>query len=182
MENLKYSPSVNIVQGSLPVCVTCGANHLSFECPLTVRDPSHTEQAAYAQNFPRQQNFQRPQNNPYSPTYNLGWRNHPNFSYGNNQGIQNPPKQGRPHEEKGGWEAAISKLQERSQRTDVAIKNIETQIGQLAKILTERQQGTWPSNTEVNPKEQANAITIRSGVRLPEIHVKRPSVEKKSRC
>ncbi|XP_052197378.1 uncharacterized protein LOC127804544 [Diospyros lotus] len=180
MENLKYSPSVNMVQGSLPVCVTCGANHLSSECPLTVRDHSLTEQAAYAQNFPRQQNFQRPQNNPYSPTYNPGWRNHPNFSYGNNQGIQNPPKQGTPHEEKGGWEAAISKLQERSEQTDAAIKNIETQIGQLAKILTERQQGTWPSNTEVNPKEQANAITTRSGVQLPEIHVKRPSMEKKT--
>ncbi|XP_052198255.1 uncharacterized protein LOC127805537 [Diospyros lotus] len=40
--------------------------------------------------------------------------------------------------------------------------------------------GTWPSNTKVNPKEQANAITTRSGVQLPEIHVKRPSMEKKT--
>ncbi|KAL2471180.1 Uncharacterized protein Adt_39316 [Abeliophyllum distichum] len=37
---------------------------------------SSPEQAAYAQNFQRQQN------NPYSQTYNPGWRNHPNFSYG----------------------------------------------------------------------------------------------------
>ncbi|KAA3461342.1 reverse transcriptase [Gossypium australe] len=27
-------------------------------------------------------NNSRPQNNPYSNTYNLGWRNHPNFSRG----------------------------------------------------------------------------------------------------
>ncbi|XP_052172172.1 uncharacterized protein LOC127788099 [Diospyros lotus] len=110
----------------------------------------------------------------------MGWRNHPNFSYGNTQNIQNPPRQGRPQGEKGGWEEAVSKLQERSDRTDAAIKNIENQIGQLAKILIERQLGTWPSNTEVNPKEQVNAITTRSGVQLPKIHVKRPGVVKET--
>ena len=26
--------------------------------------------------------FDRPANNPYSPTYNRGWRNHPNFAWG----------------------------------------------------------------------------------------------------
>ncbi|XP_052176597.1 uncharacterized protein LOC127790905 [Diospyros lotus] len=87
---------------------------------------------------------------------------------------------GRPQEEKGGWEEAVSKLQEQSDRTDATIKNIENQIGQLAKILTERQPGTWPSNTEVNPNEQVNAITTKSGVPLPEIHVKRPGVVKEN--
>ncbi|KAL2486879.1 Uncharacterized protein Adt_31635 [Abeliophyllum distichum] len=57
---------------------------------------------------------------------------------------------------------------------------MESQIGQLAKMLTERQLGTWPSNTEVNPKEQVNAITTRSGAELPKFHVKRPSVEKET--
>ncbi|KAL2491929.1 Uncharacterized protein Adt_27557 [Abeliophyllum distichum] len=65
-------------------------------------------------------------------------------------------------------------------RQDVAIKNMENQIGQLAKMLTERQPGTWLSNTEVNPKEQVNAITTRSGAELPEFHVKRPSVDKET--
>ncbi|XP_052182034.1 uncharacterized protein LOC127794819 [Diospyros lotus] len=157
-----------MVQGSHPICVTCGANHLLFECPLVITDPSFIEQAAYAQNFQHQQN------NPFSQTYNLGWRNHPNFSYGNNQNSQNPPKMGRPQEE------TVSKLQERSDRTDASIKNIENQIGQLAKLLIERQPSTWPSNTEVNPKEQVNAITTRSGVELPEIHVKRPSMAKQN--
>ncbi|KAL2505552.1 Uncharacterized protein Adt_21173 [Abeliophyllum distichum] len=36
-----------------------------------------------------------------------------------------------------------------------------------------------PSNTEVNPKENVTAITIRSEVQLPEIHVKRPVANKK---
>ncbi|KAL2497461.1 Uncharacterized protein Adt_23011 [Abeliophyllum distichum] len=65
-------------------------------------------------------------------------------------------------------------------RQDVAIKNIENQIGQLAKLLTERQLRTWPSNTEVNPKEQVNEITTRSRVELPEIHMKRPGVDKET--
>ncbi|KAG8473286.1 hypothetical protein CXB51_035205 [Gossypium anomalum] len=38
-------------------------------------------------------NNSRSQNNPYSNTYNAGWRNHPNFSWGGqeNQMPQNPP-------------------------------------------------------------------------------------------
>ncbi|KAK5811298.1 hypothetical protein PVK06_026627 [Gossypium arboreum] len=38
-------------------------------------------------------NNSRPQNNPYSNTYNAGWRNHPNFSWGSqgNQRPQHPP-------------------------------------------------------------------------------------------
>ena len=56
MEALKYSSKVNMVQGSLPMCETCGATHPSPECPLLI-NPPFTEQAAYAQNFQRQQNF-----------------------------------------------------------------------------------------------------------------------------
>ncbi|XP_022864609.1 uncharacterized protein LOC111384553 [Olea europaea var. sylvestris] len=43
--------------------------------------------------------------------------------------------------------------------------------------LTSRAPCNLPSNTKINPKEQAKAITTRSGVQLPEIHVKRPSVK-----
>ncbi|XP_022858222.1 uncharacterized protein LOC111379117 [Olea europaea var. sylvestris] len=42
--------------------------------------------------------------------------------------------------------------------------------------LTGRAPGNLSSNTKINPKEQAKATTTRSGVQLPEIHVKRPSV------
>ncbi|KAL2461317.1 Uncharacterized protein Adt_44737 [Abeliophyllum distichum] len=117
-------------------------------------------------------------------TYNPGWRNHPNFSYGNTQNIQNPPNQGRPQKRKGGLEETVIRmefeLKEMQKRQDVAIKNIQNQIGQLAKLLIKRQPGTWPSNTEVNPKEQVNAITTRSGAELPEFHVKRPGVDKET--
>ncbi|PPS12996.1 hypothetical protein GOBAR_AA07637 [Gossypium barbadense] len=56
----------------------------------------------------------------------------------------------------------------RFQNTETALKNqqasiqgLETQIGQLAKLISERPQGSLPSNTESNPREQLNAITVR---------------------
>ncbi|KAL2453097.1 Uncharacterized protein Adt_49403 [Abeliophyllum distichum] len=64
------------------------------------------------------------------------------------------------------------------QNQGAAIKNLETQMGQMAIALSGRAPGTLPSNTEVNPKEHVKAITTRSGVQLPEIHVKRPVTNK----
>ena len=47
------------------------------------------------------------------------------------------------------------------------LRNLEVQMGQMANLLTERQQGSLPSNSEVNPrgegKEYCKAITLRSG-------------------
>jgi hypothetical protein len=40
-------------------------------------------------------NFQKPSNGPYSETYNPGWRNHPNFSWKQNQPTTN--QGGAPH-------------------------------------------------------------------------------------
>ena len=50
------------------------------------------------------------------------------------------------------------------------LRNLEVQMGQMANILTERQQGSLPSNSEKNPrgegKEHVKAITLRSGREL----------------
>ncbi|MED6163781.1 hypothetical protein PIB30_083336 [Stylosanthes scabra] len=35
----------------------------------------------------------QPRNDPYSNTYNQGWKNHPNFSWGGNQGNNSRPYQ-----------------------------------------------------------------------------------------
>ena len=47
------------------------------------------------------------------------------------------------------------------------LRNLEVQMGQMAILLTERQHGSLPSNSEVNPrgegKEYCKAITLRSG-------------------
>ena len=47
------------------------------------------------------------------------------------------------------------------------LRNLEVQMGQMATLLTERQQGSLPSYSKVNPrregKEYYKAITLRSG-------------------
>ncbi|PPS08962.1 hypothetical protein GOBAR_AA11686 [Gossypium barbadense] len=54
------------------------------------------------------------------------------------------------------------------QNTETALKNqqaliqgLETQIGQLSKLMSERPQGSLPSNTEPSPREQLNAINFK---------------------
>ncbi|PPS19626.1 hypothetical protein GOBAR_AA00946 [Gossypium barbadense] len=54
------------------------------------------------------------------------------------------------------------------QNIKIAVKNqqasiqwLKTQIGQLAKLIYERPQGSLPSNTKSNPREQLNTITIQ---------------------
>ena len=47
------------------------------------------------------------------------------------------------------------------------IKNLETQIGQLAIAAQEQSSRTFPSDTEKNPRE-CKAITLRSGKELEE--------------
>ena len=45
-------------------------------------------------------------------------------------------------------------------------KTTQQMLGQLIKQLNERSQGSLPSDTEKNPKEQVKAITLRSGREL----------------
>ena len=50
------------------------------------------------------------------------------------------------------------------------LRNLEVQIGQMANLLTERQPGSLPSNSEVNPRRDGNehvkAVMLRSGKEL----------------
>ncbi|KAK0583647.1 hypothetical protein LWI29_000886 [Acer saccharum] len=56
-----------------------------------------------------------------------------------------------------------TKIDQVAQHSQASIQNLETQVGQLARAIQGRQQGALPSNTVVNPKEQCNAISLRSG-------------------
>ncbi|XP_022870850.1 uncharacterized protein LOC111390095 [Olea europaea var. sylvestris] len=72
----------------------------------------------------------------------------------------------------------MKKTEATLQDQNAAIKNLKTQIGQMAVALTGRAPGSLPSNTEVNPKEHAKAITTRSGVELPERQMNNPVANK----
>ncbi|GKV45791.1 hypothetical protein SLEP1_g52835 [Rubroshorea leprosula] len=47
--------------------------------------------------------------------------------------------------------------------------HIETQLGQIADMVSGRVQGGLPSNSKKNPREQLKAITLRSGKELKEV-------------
>ena len=49
-----------------------------------------------------------------------------------------------------------------------AIRNIEIQVGQIAKQLVERQSGQFSANAQTNPKEHCNKIAFESGRRVGE--------------
>nr|KYP37147.1 hypothetical protein KK1_041685 [Cajanus cajan] len=50
--------------------------------------------------------------------------------------------------------------------TEASIKNLEIQMGQLAKQLAENSGGNFSANTHTNPKENCSAITTRGGKRV----------------
>ena len=53
--------------------------HVMEECPSFMGQPTFEPEQVNA-------TFQRPRNELYAPTYNLGWRNHPNFSWSQHHG------------------------------------------------------------------------------------------------
>ncbi|CAL9016475.1 unnamed protein product [Prunus brigantina] len=118
--------------------------------------------------------FNRQRNDPYSNMYNPGWRNHPNFSWSNTQNVQRPPPGFLAQEKKINLEDALTQLtmsttqfmtetKTQFQNQSASIRNLEMQVGQLANVLSGRNQGVLPSQPEINPKnqEQVMAITIR---------------------
>ncbi|KAL0462055.1 UNVERIFIED_CONTAM: hypothetical protein Slati_0093100 [Sesamum latifolium] len=131
-------------------CGACGQmGHLSQDCKVGSQFSMH-EDANFVSHGGRF-NF-----NPYSNTYNPGWRSHPNFSSGNNQ-QQGPPgyhhsQQQAPQEKKNNLEDMLSNFitaaNTRFQNQDASIRNLEVQIRQLISIVSSRQEGQLPSDTE----------------------------------
>ena len=60
------------------------------------------------------------------------------------------------------------------------LRSLEAKLGQMANLLTERQPGSLPSNSEVNPRRDGNehvkAVTLMSGKEL-ESQLQPPVVE-----
>ncbi|XP_050895128.1 uncharacterized protein LOC127101721 [Lathyrus oleraceus] len=94
IESLSITPAAT-VDARTPNCELCGTpGHTNVDCQLFVG--VSTDQINYAQG------------NPYSNTYNPGWRNHPNFSYKNNNDLfpPNPTSAIPPGYQKGSLVAA----------------------------------------------------------------------------
>nr|KYP37352.1 hypothetical protein KK1_041445 [Cajanus cajan] len=52
--------------------------------------------------------------------------------------------------------------------TNASIKNLEVQVGQLAKQLADQQSGSFSTNTKTNPKEHCKVVSTRSGKKFGE--------------
>ncbi|XP_043725789.1 uncharacterized protein LOC122672368 [Telopea speciosissima] len=69
------------------VCTLCtNPSHYMSEYPLAGQFPEYVQEQAQAA-----QSFSKLGNDPFSNTYNLGWRNHPNFGWKQPNGFQAPP-------------------------------------------------------------------------------------------
>ena len=164
----------------LKTCGICyGSSHPTDMCP-TLQDDSTEQANAVGFPGPPQRRY-----DPYANTYNPGWRDHPNFNYavrppGFPQQSQYQPRpqlsQQQPAPKSGmSLEDIVKSLatntQQFQQETKTSIHNLENQMSQLASTvnrLESQLSGKLPSQTIVNPKQNASAITLRSGKELPE--------------
>ncbi|GAU41120.1 hypothetical protein TSUD_288100 [Trifolium subterraneum] len=124
---------------------------------------------------------------PYSNTYNPGWKDNPalkwgnqgNFSQGNSQNP--PPRKPSPLEEtlnkfmqmsqnnfemmKSSVEAMKASQEASNRNHEASIRNLETQIRQVSKQVATQSSGGFAGNTVDNPKnESCKAIGLRSRV------------------
>lgn len=185
------------------VCgVCCMVGHYSDQCP-SLMDQGSLEHANAVGGF---QGQQRQKYDPFSNTYNQGWRDHPNFRWSNNDNVlqppgnnfnrpppgfqqarqqmpyQSPPQQQAPSKSLEDLIASLANSQQSfQQKTDKSIENLERQVSQLANMMSQQHQpGKLPSQTIINPKggfENANAINLRSGKEVPVV----PRVSKRAR-
>src|SRR3954464_579678 len=176
---------VNAAQVPMLVCELCAGGHATQDCQVG-NTFGQQEQVNFANNFQRGQG--NSYGNPYPHAYNPNWRTtHPNLSWGNNSNQQQQyPQQQQSRSEqqqKSGVEELLTKYIEGNKKRlesndmfmknqSASIKNLEMQMGQIHNLLANRQQGTLPSDTEKNPREQVNAITLRSGTTYAEPRVK----------
>ena len=155
------------------------------------------EQAQYVSRFNQNQSQQQGPygGNIYqNQNQGQGWRNNQNQNSQNHQGYgwrnnQNTIPSNRanepPSEKKLDFEQALAQMltshsafmnetkanmqQQATQLNNQAaqLRSLEAQLGQMANLLTERQPGSLPSNSEVNPRRDGNehvkAVTLRSG-------------------
>lgn len=172
-QSMNHHPSV-----ANEVCALCSnLSHTAQNCPSL---PAYQE--AYSEQVHALQSYEKTPNNPYSPTYNPNWRNHPNFSWKQNQPLSNqggqqlnmpnqqfvPPNQVHPpaqqpmsqfvapQQRKSSLEdtlqSFIQSTQQAFQSNTQAILKLEHQLGQLATTVAEREKGKFPSQPIPNPK------------------------------
>ena len=192
--NRKQGTTNAIQTNPWELCEFFGGQHSSVECQSG--NPT-VEQAQYVSRFSQNQPQQQGPyggNSYQNQNQGQGWRNSQNQNSQNDQGYgwrnnQNNMTSNRanepPSEKKLDLEQALAQMltshstfmnetkanmqQQATQLNNQAaqLRSLEAQMGQMENLLTERQPGYLPSNSEVNPRRDGNehvkAVTLRSG-------------------
>ena len=169
LQAIQASQAVNY-QAPLLRSDFCGGNHANGNCSQQTAVGTTTEEVQYMGNSARQNGQQGnfPNNAPQ------GWRNLPNQPWGWKQETGNSGRQPMFQQQQPTLYERTSKLEETLEKfiqasltnqknQETSLRNLETQVGQLAKQLADQQGGQFSANTQPNPKEQCKAITIRCG-------------------
>ncbi|KAK5824981.1 hypothetical protein PVK06_019780 [Gossypium arboreum] len=187
----KLDKLTNVVQSLLtekksltPLCGICTTSEHSTDlCPILNDNSTAHVDAVGGFPGPPQRRY-----DPFSNTYNPGWKDHPNLNYGANPRY-NPPYQPRPlqpqqqHKPSTSLEAVVERLAAEAakyqQRTDASIQELTNQVSKLSMAVNHLEsQGKLPSQTEPNPRQNASAITLRSGKVLETVPTKSHGHEK----
>ncbi|XP_021750536.1 uncharacterized protein LOC110716226 [Chenopodium quinoa] len=180
----------------LNACGLCtSTGHPTDTCPQLQEEQNEQANALGFQGQGPQRRY-----DPFSNTYNPGWRDHPNLRYGNSQGNQqHQHAQGQQQFQQyrapfltpqgqssnsgnmsteemiRSLTSNVSTMQQNmmqfQQETRSSIQNLENQVSQISSAVSRleaKDSGKLPSQTELNPKQQVNAITLRSGKKLQE--------------
>nr|XP_027062838.1 uncharacterized protein LOC113689236 [Coffea arabica] len=175
-----------LVVGNVPQVKACGIctnmGHHTDSCPILQEDGAEQVNMAGGVPAPRRQY------DPYSNTYNPGWRDHPNLSYGSrpqNAFSNRPPGFQQPWQHKSqpssstsgsSLEEIVKSLANTTTQlvttttqfqhdTKAGMKDMETRMSQMATAINRLEShvyGKLPSQPEVNPRN-VSAMTLRSG-------------------
>ncbi|XP_052289053.1 uncharacterized protein LOC127899634 [Citrus sinensis] len=181
VEALEHKKSDQVKSVQEIACNICNSNdHFTQECPtLPALKECLNDQANVINTFNKP--------NPYSQTYNPGWKNHPNFSWRNNnnaQSSQAPPPQNFQNPQPYApyvpppWKNLEDTMHSFIRKQDVinnqnaqTFSDLKDTLAKIASALTIQEKGKFPAQPQPNPKIQQNSptdqvksvITLRSG-------------------
>ena len=168
LQAVQASQAVNY-QAPILRCDFCGGNHVNGNCSQQTVVGTTTKKVQYMGNSGRQNG----QQGNFPNNASQGWRNPPNQPWGWKQDTGNSGRQPMYQQQQPTLYERTSKLEETLEKfvqtltnqknQEASLRNLETQVGQLAKQLAEQQCGQFSTNTQPNPKEQCKAIIIRCG-------------------
>ncbi|XP_027368194.1 uncharacterized protein LOC113874171 [Abrus precatorius] len=151
ISNLQAAPT----QNNPLVCDFCGGNHVNGACDGN--NSESQEQFNYMGYFQRQQSSFPPRPAAQQPYF----QGNPTNQLQENQRFSKPLNESLNEMEE--TMLQFMKVTQTSfKNKESSMKKLETQIGQLAEQLSSREDGRFPSNTVINPKEQCQAVMTRS--------------------